>query len=139
MRRIARAALVIVLAVAGAMHFTWGRRGFRLAVPDAVPRATGLSKDQVVLWSGAVEIGLAAALTGAAARARVGGSASALRRVGTIVAVFFVAVFPGNIHHWRSGRSVPGLDTDAKRFARLFLQPVLVAWALWSTREPARR
>ncbi|MET2011041.1 hypothetical protein ABXJ56_05775 [Microbacterium chocolatum] len=120
------------------MHFTWGRRGFRLAVPDAVPRATGLSKDQIVLWSGAVELGLAAALAGAGAGARTGGSASALRRVGTMVAVFFVAVFPGNIHHWRSGRSVPGLDTDAKRFGRLFLQPVLVAWALWSTRGSAR-
>ena len=26
-----------------------------------------------------------------------------------------------------------GLDTDAKRFARLFFQPALVAWALAST------
>ena len=31
-----------------------------------------------------------------------------------------------------------GLDTDMKRFVRLFFQPVLVALALWSTREPRR-
>jgi len=39
------------------------------------------------------------------------------------------------VHQWRTGASAPGLDTDARRFGRLFLQPVLVAWALWSTRE----
>jgi hypothetical protein len=26
-----------------------------------------------------------------------------------------------------------GLDTDQARFTRLFFQPVLVVWALWST------
>jgi hypothetical protein len=41
-------------------------------------------------------------------------------------------VFPGNVHQWRTGASAPGLDTDARRFGRLFLQPVLVAWALWA-------
>jgi len=57
------------------------------------------------------------------------------RRVGLAVAALFVAVFPGNVHHWRSGRDVPGMDSDAKRFARLFFQPVLVLWALWATRR----
>ena len=52
---------------------------------------------------------------------------------GLVSAAFFVAVFPGNVHHWRSGRSVPLMRTDRARFLRLFLQPVLVAWALWST------
>ena len=28
-----------------------------------------------------------------------------------------------------------GLDSDRARIARLFFQPVLVAWALWSTRD----
>ena len=46
-----------------------------------------------------------------------------------------MAVFPGNIAHWVSRRDVPGLDSDDKRFARLFVQPVLVGLALWSTRR----
>jgi uncharacterized membrane protein len=53
--------------------------------------------------------------------------------VGLVAAGFFVAVFPGNVAQWREGTAAFGLDTDAKRFARLWFQPVLVAWALWST------
>jgi uncharacterized membrane protein len=49
------------------------------------------------------------------------------------VAAFFVAVFPGNIHQWRTRASAPALDTDARRLGRLFLQPLLVVWALWCT------
>ena len=48
------------------------------------------------------------------------------------VAGFFVAVFPGNVHHWRTGTPVPLMRSDRARFVRLFLQPVLIAWALWS-------
>ena len=55
------------------------------------------------------------------------------------MAAFFVAVFPGNVHQWQTGRSAPGLDTDGRRLARLFLQPVLVAWALWATRGGGQR
>jgi uncharacterized membrane protein len=53
--------------------------------------------------------------------------------VGRIAGAFFTAIFPGNIAQYRHHRSAFGLDTDGKRFARLFFQPVLVAWALWST------
>ena len=53
--------------------------------------------------------------------------------MGLAVAAFFVAVFPGNVYQWQEKRDAPGLDTDQKRLVRLFLQPVLVAWALWST------
>jgi uncharacterized membrane protein len=56
------------------------------------------------------------------------------RRVGALLAAFFVAVFPGNVDQWRKGRSAFGLDTDRRRFVRLFFQPALVAWAWWSTR-----
>ena len=55
--------------------------------------------------------------------------------IGAATAAFFVAVFPGNIAHWVSRGDVPGLDSDDKRFARLFVQPVLVGLALWSTRR----
>jgi len=83
-------------------------------------------KDAVVVASGALEILLGTALV-ALPRER--------GRVGAAIAAFFVAVFPGNVHQWRTGRSAPGLSTDRARFVRLFLQPVLVAWAVWATRR----
>jgi hypothetical protein len=33
----------------------------------------------------------------------------------------------------RAGTDPFGLDTDTKRLVRLFLQPLFVVWALWST------
>jgi hypothetical protein len=40
---------------------------------------------------------------------------------------------PGNINQYVEGIDAFGLDTDQARFTRLFFQPVLVVWALWST------
>ncbi|TDL43945.1 DoxX family protein [Microbacterium oleivorans] len=125
-RGVARILLAVLLTGAGLGHLTVLRRGFRVAVPDWSTRVLRTDKDTIVVASGVVEIALGLALI-ALPRER--------RRVGFAVAALFVAVFPGNIHHWRSGRDVPGLDSDAKRFGRLFLQPVLVAWAVWSTRR----
>lgn len=125
-RTVARALLAVVLIVAGVSHLTVGRRGYRMVVPDWATRLLRTDKDMIVVASGAVEIMLGGALV-ALPKERV--------RVGSAVAAFFVAVFPGNVHQWRTGRSAPGLDTDAKRLIRLFLQPVLVAWALWSARD----
>ena len=53
--------------------------------------------------------------------------------VGVIAAGFFVVIFPGNIAQYAEHSDAFGLDTDRKRFARLFFQPLLVAWALWAT------
>lgn len=53
--------------------------------------------------------------------------------VGWITAAFFVAVFPGNIAQYLEGVDAFGLDTDRARLTRLFFQPVLMLWALWST------
>ncbi|MFT4279699.1 hypothetical protein [Microbacterium sp.] len=122
----ARILLAIVLLVAGAAHLSALRRGFRIVVPDWAARLLHTDKDTIVVVSGVVEIMLGAGLV-LLPRER--------RRVGAAVAAFLVAVFPGNLHQWRRGTSAPGLDTDARRLARLFLQPVLVAWALWSTRS----
>ncbi|MEV5042156.1 DoxX family protein [Microbacterium sp. LMI1x-1-1.1] len=126
LRSIARVGLAVLLTAAGVAHLTVLRRGFRIAVPDWATRLFRTDKDTIVVVSGVVEAGLGAALI-ALPRER--------RRVGLAVAALFVAVFPGNVHHWRSGRDVPGMDSDAKRFARLFFQPVLVLWALWATRR----
>lgn len=123
--RAARFALAGLLAAAGASHLTWGRRGYRIVVPDWAVRATSMDKDAIVVASGAVELVLAGALV-ALPRER--------RTIGVLVAAFFVAVFPGNVHQWQTGRSAPGMRTDRARFVRLLLQPVLIAWAIWSTR-----
>jgi uncharacterized membrane protein len=119
-RTLARWVLGATLVVAGASHLTFARDDFRAQVPAWFP----VDDDPVVLVSGLVEIGLGAALL-AWGRGRV--------TVGFVVAVFFVAIFPGNIAQYVEGNDAFGLDTDQKRLMRLFFQPVLVAWALWAT------
>jgi uncharacterized membrane protein len=108
------------LIVAGIGHLTSQRAEFRAQVPGWFP----VEENVVVIVSGLVEIALGVALV-ALPRHRV--------IVGTIVAAFFVVVFPGNVAQWSEGVDAFGLDTDAKRFARLFFQPVLVIWALGAT------
>ena len=116
----ARVALGLMLMTAGISHLTFAREPFKAQVPPWVP----MDPDTVVLLSGGVEIGLGAALL-FLARQRPA--------VGLVAGGFFVGIFPGNVAQYTYRRDAFGLDTDGKRFARLFLQPVLVAWALWST------
>ncbi|OLT47890.1 hypothetical protein [Cellulosimicrobium sp. CUA-896] len=117
---IARVALGLALVGAGTTHLTVARDEFQAQVPSWFP----VDEDVTVLASGVVEIVL-------------GGSLVVLSRwkvaVGLIAAAFFVAIFPGNLAQWAEAKDGFGLDTDEKRFGRLFFQPVLVAWALWST------
>jgi uncharacterized membrane protein len=119
-RTAARLVLGAVLLVAGVGHLTTQRDEFRAQVPGWFP----IDADLVVVASGVVEVALGVALI-LVRRRRVA--------VGLVVAAFFVVIFPGNIAQWREGTDAFGLDTDAKRFARLFFQPLLVVWALWST------
>ena len=123
-RLIARIGLAILLVYTGLSHLFWGRRGFRIVVPEWATRRSHLDKDAIVVASGVVEIALGAALV-VLPKERT--------RVGALTAAFFVAVFPGNVHQWLTGRSAPMMRTDRARFGRLFLQPVLVGWALWSS------
>jgi uncharacterized membrane protein len=114
-----RLLLAAALFVAGTAHLV-NTSEFYAQVPDWLP----VDEELVVVASGFVELGLAAALV-------------VLRRhlvvVGWVVAAFFVAVFPGNISQYVTGTDAFGLDTDTKRLVRLFFQPVLVIWALWCT------
>jgi uncharacterized membrane protein len=50
-----------------------------------------------------------------------------------VTALFFVAIFPGNINQLVNGIDAFGLNSDSARATRLLFQPVLVLWALWST------
>ena len=121
-RTIARWLLGLGLIFAGTGHLTFAREAFVAQVPKWLP----LPVDFVVVASGVVEIALGLALL-ILVKHRV--------IVGWVVAAFFVAVFPGNVEQYTKKRDGFGLDTDRKRFVRLFFQPVLVAVALWSTRR----
>lgn len=114
----ARITLGVAMAGVGITHLTTARQEFRAQVPDWFP----IDKDLVVLASGAVEIGLGAAFVALPKRRRL---------IGALLAAFFVVIFPGNIAQYVEGNDAFGLDTDQKRLARLFFQPVLVLWALW--------
>lgn len=117
-QNLARIALGATMTAAGVTHLTVAREEFRAQVPDWFPA----DKDLVVLASGVVEIGLGAAFVALPKRRRL---------VGGLLAAFFVAIFPGNIAQYVEHNDAFGLDTDQKRFVRLFFQPVLVLWALW--------
>lgn len=119
-RGVARVGLGIGLVLAGIGHLTFAREEFQAQVPSWFPVDTDLT----VLASGAVEIALGTALV-VLPRWRVA--------VGLVAAAFFVVVFPGNVGQWLEHRDGFGLDSDTKRLVRLAFQPVLVAWALWST------
>ena len=119
-RRIGRWLLGLALAFAGIGHLGPSRDEFQAQVPGWLP----IDPDLVVVASGVAEIALGAALI-ALPRWRV--------VVGLATAAFFVAIFPGNLAQYLEGTDAFGLDTDEARFARLFFQPVLVLWALWST------
>ena len=122
----ARMILGGMLVGAGVTHLTVARRPFKAQVPDWAADLSPFSKDDIVLLSGAAEIALGTALLALPKEQKT---------VGITAASFFTAIFPGNIAQYTERRSAFGLDTDAKRLARLFFQPALVAWALWSTSE----
>lgn len=119
-RRAAAVVLGLFLAFAGTSHLTFARDEFQAQVPDWVP----LDKDTVVLLSGIAEVGLGSALALLPSR-RI--------PVGLAAAAFFILIFPGNISQYVTQTDGFGLDTDQKRLIRLFFQPLLVVWALWST------
>jgi uncharacterized membrane protein len=113
-------ALGAALVYAGIGHLTTLRQEFQAQVPVWLP----LDPDFVVVASGVVEITLGLGLLSTRRIAAYFGLAAAL---------FFVAIFPGNINQYVEGIDAFGLDTDEARLIRLFFQPLLVIWALWST------
>ena len=119
-KHLARTVLGAALTYAGITHLTTNRTEFLAQVPTWVP----LDADFVVLASGVVEILIGLSLI-VLIKHQV--------KIGWITAAFFVAIFPGNISQYVNGIDAFGLDTDQARLFRLFFQPLLVVWALWST------
>lgn len=117
---LARILLGAFLVFAGTSHLTFARKDFQAQVPDWVP----LDKDLTVVLSGGVEISLGLALVLWARQKKL---------TGVVAALFFAAVFPGNVSQYTNRRDAFGLDTDKKRFIRLFFQPVLIGWALFGS------
>ena len=107
------------LIYTGILHLTTSRLEFQAQVPPWVP----FSPDFIVLASGVVEMLLGIALAGLRRR----------KEVGILTALFFIAIFPGNISQYVNKVDAFGLDSDQARLIRLFFQPLLVIWALWST------
>ena len=120
MKNILRILLGLFMISAAIGHFTFQRAAFQAQVPNWLP----LSKDLVVILSGIVEISLGLAMIF---------WRSKRPQAGIALAIFYVLIFPGNIAQYMNHTDAFGLDTDTKRLIRLFFQPVLIYWALWST------
>jgi uncharacterized membrane protein len=120
LRLLARVGLGAGLIYAGISHLSFSRLEFQAQVPLWL----ALDPDFVVIASGVVEILLGLGLLSFGKLVPLAGIAAA---------VFFVVIFAGNINQYVEGIDAFGLDTDQARLQRLFFQPVLVLWALWST------
>ncbi len=123
LKNTSRLALGAMLITAGIGHLTFARKEFQAQVPDFVP----LKKDDTVVYSGIVEIALGATIIAVPKKYR--------STLGKITGAFFTAVFPGNISQYQNRKDAFVLDTDNRRLARLFVQPLLVAWAIKSMEE----
>ena len=120
-KTIAKYGLGAMLISAGIGHLTFARKEFQAQVPEWVP----LEKDDTVVYSGIVEIAMGTAIIAAPKKYE--------SLVGRLAAGLFTAVFPGNIAQYKNRRDSFGLNTDNKRFARLFMQPLLLLWAIKAT------
>jgi uncharacterized membrane protein len=119
-RAIARWTFAAALVVAGIAHFV-ALDAFLMLLPSWVPWP-----EVIVLVTGVMEVAFGAALVAVP-------PGEGRRSVGWALAAFLVVVFVGNISQAVSGADVFGLDTDVERWGRLAFQPLLIAWALWST------
>ena len=119
-KRIPQSILGIALIFTGVSHLTTRRLEFQAQVPTQLQQWA----NEVVLASGVVEIALGIGLL-VLWKYRV--------VIGWLTAIFFVAIFWGNISQFVNGVDAFGLDSGTARFVRLLFQPLLVAWALLST------
>ncbi len=115
-----RILLGLIMLYIGIGHLSFRRLAFQAQVPEWVM----FDKDFVVLVSGIIEIIFGLLM--------IWGREFKVK-TGITLAIFYVLIFPGNIHQYINGIDSLRLDTDTKRLVRLFFQPVLILWALWST------
>ena len=129
-KRLLQLILGAFLTSAGLSHLGSNRQAFQAQVPTWLP----IDADFVVIASGLVEIALGITLI-----TTVFIFTKYRKVIGLATAIFFVLIFPGNINQYVNGIDAIGLDTDQKRLIRLFFQPLLVVWALWSAGHDLKR
>ena len=112
------------MTYAGIAHLTFSRLEFVAQVPVWLQFTPGFT-DFVVLASGVVEVLLGLGMLCMWKRGRAW--------VGLALALFYIAIFPGNINQYVYHIDAFGLTTDTARLIRLFFQPVLIFLAVWST------
>jgi uncharacterized membrane protein len=123
LQNVFRVILGIAMLYIGIGHFTFSRIEFQAQVPTWLTSEENLI-DFVILASGIVEIILGALMIR-------GGKLKV--KTGIALAIFYILIFPGNINQYINGIDAFNLNTDTKRLVRLFFQPLLLLWALWST------
>ena len=121
---ILRLLLGAFMTYAGISHLTFNRQEFVAQVPTWLQFSPGFT-DFVVLASGVVEIAFGLGIIFLVAKKRA--------IAGALLALFYVAIFPGNINQYVNHINAFGLNTDNLRLIRLFFQPVLIFLALWTT------
>lgn len=123
LQNVFRVILGIAMVYIGIGHFTFSRIEFQAQVPTWLTTEENLI-DFVILASGIVEIILGVLMIW-------GGKLKV--KTGFALAIFYILIFPGNINQYVNGIDAFNLNTDTKRLVRLFFQPILLLWALWST------
>ena len=123
LQNVFRVLLGLAMLNIGIGHLTYGRTEFQAQVPTWITNEENLI-DFVILASGVVEIILGALMV-------LGRKLKLI--TGISLAIFYILIFPGNINQYVNNIDAFGLNTDSKRLFRLFFQPILVLWALWST------
>ena len=107
----------------GTAHLSFRRIEFQAQVPTWLTTDDGLT-DLVVLISGYIEIAFGILMV-------VGDKLKV--KTGIALGIFYILIFPGNINQYINEIDSLRLDSENKRLIRLFFQPLLVLWALWST------
>jgi uncharacterized membrane protein len=119
-REAARLGMAVAMAFAGISHLVLATP-FIQHLPPWVPL-----REEVVFVSGLIEIALGIALLL---------PTPTRRRVGVVLALYFVAVVPGNVYVAVYDVDVDGQPGGIYPWVRLPLQLLFIAWAIWSTRD----
>ena len=122
-KNIFRILLGAFMLYAGIGHLTFLRTEFQAQVPTWITTDEGFM-DFIVLASGVVEI-IFGILIIYGGRLKI--------KTGIVLAIFYILIFPGNMNQYINQIDSFGLNTDNQRLIRLFFQPVLIIWALWSS------
>jgi uncharacterized membrane protein len=115
-----RIAMALALFFVGSDHWIHPQR-YLAMMPPWIPLHL-----ELVLFTGAAEIAGGIGLLWSRTR----------RLAGLMLAIYFVAVFPANIHNAVNGLAVEGLPQAAWYYwARLPFQPLAIWWALFSAQR----